>query len=190
MTPTKCCTGCKVVLPATQAHFAPAALGKYGLAAKCRECKRAQGRTHYAANLDSERARTAAARQRDPEIKNARARASKDKNRERVREVNRAWKAANRDAIRAYNATRRALLCKANGQYTAEEWQATLTAHAGCCHWCKRPITGTPHADHVIPLSKGGANTIENIVPACATCNSRKSHLMPEQFIKRYNLRL
>ena len=31
-----------------------------------------------------------------------------------------------------------------------------------------------PTRDHVIPISKGGNNTKENIVPACGSCNSKK----------------
>ena len=31
-----------------------------------------------------------------------------------------------------------------------------------------------PTKDHVIPISKGGHNTKENIVPACQSCNNKK----------------
>jgi hypothetical protein len=55
------------------------------------------------------------------------------------------------------------------------------------CHICKTPIdfnaprkVGKPgwensfHPDHLIPLSKGGENAIENVRPAHAKCNMRK----------------
>lgn len=59
--------------------------------------------------------------------------------------------------------------------FTAADWQ-TLIARSLRCHWCKRPFNGQRHAthDHVIPLAKGGENTLENSCCACAECNSRK----------------
>lgn len=31
------------------------------------------------------------------------------------------------------------------------------------------------HIDHVVPISRGGANSIGNIVAACGSCNSSKN---------------
>lgn len=40
------------------------------------------------------------------------------------------------------------------------------------CAYCG--ATGTLQWDHIIPLSMGGPDTIDNLVRACRTCNSRK----------------
>jgi len=39
--------------------------------------------------------------------------------------------------------------------------------------------------DHRIPLSRGGSNFIDNIVPACRPCNLRKHTLTEAQFRAR-----
>ena len=61
--------------------------------------------------------------------------------------------------------------------FSAAEWMALVAEHAGRCAYCG--ASGLLHADHRIPVSRGGTNTIENIVPACARCNLRK-HVMTE----------
>lgn len=40
------------------------------------------------------------------------------------------------------------------------------------CYLCREKIGDT--IDHVIPLSKGGTNDIENLRPACYDCNWQK----------------
>ncbi len=47
------------------------------------------------------------------------------------------------------------------------------------CQYCSatRDLT----IDHVIPLSKGGSHTWENVVTACQSCNQRKGDRLPEQ---------
>lgn len=35
--------------------------------------------------------------------------------------------------------------------------------------------------DHVIPISRGGRNTWENVVTACSTCNHRKGNRLPRE---------
>ena len=57
--------------------------------------------------------------------------------------------------------------------HTAEEWRARLAEYGGECVYCG----GTADTrDHVIPLSRGGTNSIDNIVPACRSCNARKGN--------------
>ncbi|HET8977832.1 MAG TPA: HNH endonuclease [Solirubrobacteraceae bacterium] len=47
------------------------------------------------------------------------------------------------------------------------------------CQYCGARSNLT--VDHVVPRSKGGASTWENIVASCAPCNRRKGNAMPRQ---------
>jgi 5-methylcytosine-specific restriction endonuclease McrA len=48
------------------------------------------------------------------------------------------------------------------------------------CQYCGRE-RGNLTVDHVIPRSKGGSSTWENIVTCCAPCNRRKGDRLPTQ---------
>ena len=51
------------------------------------------------------------------------------------------------------------------------------------CHWCDRMLTSrTMTLDHVIPISKGGANCLNNFVLACQPCNRMRSNMDYEDF--------
>jgi 5-methylcytosine-specific restriction endonuclease McrA len=41
------------------------------------------------------------------------------------------------------------------------------------CQYCGRPAE---NVDHVVPRSRGGGHTWDNVVAACRTCNSRKEN--------------
>jgi 5-methylcytosine-specific restriction endonuclease McrA len=47
------------------------------------------------------------------------------------------------------------------------------------CQYCGARSNLT--VDHVVPRSKGGASTWENIVASCAPCNRRKGNSLPRQ---------
>lgn len=50
------------------------------------------------------------------------------------------------------------------------------------CYWCKKKLdTTSATLDHMIPLSKGGTNGIDNFVLACETCNKDRKNDMPER---------
>lgn len=59
---------------------------------------------------------------------------------------------------------------------TAQEWVDILKEYKFKCAYCGKEFTLFDKAtkDHVIPISKGGNNTKENVVPACQSCNSKK----------------
>lgn len=55
-----------------------------------------------------------------------------------------------------------------------------------CCMYCGRHrsrLRGRQFLtrDHVLPLSRGGENTWENVVTSCSACNNRKGNRLPEE---------
>jgi 5-methylcytosine-specific restriction endonuclease McrA len=62
---------------------------------------------------------------------------------------------------------------------TSLELNCIFDTYEGCCWICDKVLDDTFHWDHVKPLSKGGTHTLDNLRPACATCNVRKSNTWP-----------
>jgi 5-methylcytosine-specific restriction endonuclease McrA len=63
------------------------------------------------------------------------------------------------------------------GDYTLKvsEWIEILKACEGRCHYCKKQVGYEQLImEHMTPLSWEGANSKENVVPACISCNSSK----------------
>jgi 5-methylcytosine-specific restriction endonuclease McrA len=56
-----------------------------------------------------------------------------------------------------------------------------LAKTAGLCHICGGPAGAKWHADHVLPLAKGGGNSADNYLPACGQCNRLRWHRDPEE---------
>jgi 5-methylcytosine-specific restriction endonuclease McrA len=46
------------------------------------------------------------------------------------------------------------------------------------CQYCGQPAE---NLDHVLPRSRGGSHTWENVVAACRRCNSRKENRLPHE---------
>ncbi|ALC88134.1 hypothetical protein AM499_07750 [Bacillus sp. FJAT-22090] len=70
------------------------------------------------------------------------------------------------------------------------EWTELLKKHDNICFYCGVRMTKTPGIkqrtrDHMIPISKGGSDKIENIVPACRSCNSKKGKLTFDEFLEK-----
>lgn len=142
------------------------------------------------------------ARERDPERYAAYVANWRRKNPERAREINRTswnknkdkynearrgdpvtaqqmrdWQKANPAKIREYNRRRKARSKGASGRHTEDELVALWARYGGLCAYCGEQAE---HADHVMPLSKGGSDDIENIAPACIACNLSKKDKAPD----------
>jgi 5-methylcytosine-specific restriction endonuclease McrA len=61
--------------------------------------------------------------------------------------------------------------------------RAVFVRDGHCCQYCNAPAE---NIDHVIPRSKGGPHTWENVVAACRPCNARKQ----DHFLHETNMRL
>lgn len=75
----------------------------------------------------------------------------------------------------------RAIEAGAVGDLTDEQWSAILDAFGQRCAYC-----GSDESlclEHVIPISQGGGTTLENVVPGCRDCNSRKHTRTPREWL-------
>jgi hypothetical protein len=83
------------------------------------------------------------------------------------------WRRSNPDRSLNQRTRRRALKSGAIGEhYTREQFRDLCSLAGNICLCCGRAKRLT--ADHVIPLSKGGSDSIDNIQPLCINCNSSK----------------
>lgn len=68
------------------------------------------------------------------------------------------------------------------GAFTGEDVKRQYSAQKGLCWWCGKKVGKKYHADHIIPLAKGGSNDAGNICISCPKCNQRKGAKMPWEF--------
>lgn len=66
----------------------------------------------------------------------------------------------------------------ARGYHRKHRFKVLLRDGFKCVYCGATQETTTLHIDHVIPFSKGGKNSIDNLVTACAECNISKGDLM------------
>lgn len=117
---------------------------------------------------------------RDKEAARRRAREWARRNRNKMRAREKEWARLHPDALRRRQHRRRARERGATGDWTPAEWAHLVASYGGTCAYCgrKAPLT----VDHRVPLFRGGANSIDNILPACSPCNKRKGYRDEAEF--------
>ena len=140
--------------------------------------------------MPSKEQRSAAMRRwylKNPDLIKAKTKAWRDKNKEQVKEIHRkkhirnrerilartrAWKQANKDAVCGYHSCRKAMKLGSGGGHTNEQWRQLCASVGHRCVKCGDDVKLT--RDHIIPLSIGGSNNVDNIQPLCLSCNLSK----------------
>lgn len=67
---------------------------------------------------------------------------------------------------------------KAAGILDFDAWKKKLSILGNACQHCG--TTSNITIDHIIPVSKGGTNHIDNLQPLCNSCNCSKSNKLSD----------
>lgn len=116
-----------------------------------------------------------------------------EENKEKIQNRYRTWSRSNRDSLNEYHRNwyqenieharilnrakghRRRLNCLRNGNNTLTSDQVREIIESSTqCYYCLKNCEELS-LDHVVPISRGGQNCIENIVSCCKSCNSSKN---------------
>jgi 5-methylcytosine-specific restriction endonuclease McrA len=82
--------------------------------------------------------------------------------------------------IRCIAATNRLAETISSGHFTRRSWhrirELVNRRDNGVCQCCGEHCPETGHVDHIIPLSRGGDDKLDNLVWACEKCNLSKGN--------------
>lgn len=145
---SKVCPGCGIDKPASEFHKQTAA--KDGLAYYCRACAAPRMKAAYEADKENRIRQAWLNQKKDPSA--ARIHKLVARHNQRVKEVG------------------------AEGRFDSSEWRAQLEYFDGHCAYCgaHESECGPLVMEHMLALSRGGSGWIENVVPACSSCNGSK----------------
>ena len=166
----KACTRCGEVKPLEGYHRDNRR--RDGRTSECSACRRSRDAIIYAENPDVARARAAAYRAANPAQNANRMRAYYAANLETERARGRAWHAENPHS--AWEAYYRRRAQKYGFDPVVEHFTRDdlIARYGDACAHCGGPFEQLDH--YPVPVSQGGAHTLENARPSCADCN-RKS---------------
>lgn len=165
----RCCGRCKRVLPATREYFSTHRIGKGGLQSYCKDCYAELQRKYRQESRDKVQATEKRRNKKPSRLESQRVRGRKNYYADPNRKIKK----------RVGNHKRKARVLAAEGTHTHEELLELFEIQEEHCGYCgirmfpelERDMT----VEHVIPLSRGGSNWIDNILLACMFCNFSKN---------------
>lgn len=199
---TKLCSKCNTIFPATAEYFHKHKNKKYGIVSVCKNCVAIKDkkyreenkeqisqkkREYRIANADyvkkkksdyyfSNRERILNKNKRyyikNKDVMIDRAHEYYEKNKEHVLELVKIYRKNNPHVDQIKTQKRKSLKAMLPSDFDKNQWGKCKETFDNKCAYCGKdePLA----QEHFIPLSKGGEFTINNIVPACKSCNSKK----------------
>lgn len=147
-----------------------------GFSVYCKECIKNDSHDYYKKNKEECRER----------LNNWR-----NKNREYVRERDKKYREENLDYF--YNKARERKLAQkkvSDGTVTLEYEQYLYDEQNGKCAYCGCNLNESgKHLDHIVPLSKGGLHTANNVHWTCPTCNLSKGDKLEDEWLKKERMK-
>lgn len=163
---TKICSKCKQELSIE--CFSKHKKSKDGYRSYCKECAKVYQQKWYTENRSEENERRR--KKYDPKTEHERY-LLREAN---VKTTKKEWRKANPEKVAAQSARRRAAGRATKNDLNSHQWADIKARFNYSCAYCgaKLPL----EIDHVIPVSKGGGTTVNNVVPACRSCNASKGN--------------
>lgn len=190
----KVCTKCKEEKPLEA--FSKDSQKKDGLRSSCKACKKTYDKKYVSENKESKYAKAAIYNAAHREEKAAYDKTRRDEYGDVIRskkreyyhnggkEVGDTWIKNNRERTRSYAskaaAKRRTLLVDSELSHKkVEQW---LKLQEPVCAYCKTCCKEYYEIDHILPLSRGGAHSLDNLAISCRSCNRSKKDKTLEEW--------
>lgn len=160
----------------------------------CKDCKREHDRDYRAKNKDSIRLNKIAHYNANKSKINEYRRLQHLKNKESDNARSKLYREQNKEILKLkakeyeknpirkekkikYHHNRRARYNNTPCTLTLQQWEKILESQGNKCAICGKQFCKSrqPTKDHIIPLSKGGGLTFENVQALCHSCNSSKN---------------
>lgn len=100
-----------------------------------------------------------------------------EENEEQFLATRKKWREDNKEVLRVHCINRRRKL--AGGTLPKNIAEILMEKQSGICPCCLKPLGTDYHIDHIVPVSKGGSNTEDNVQLLHSKCNMIKNDRWP-----------
>lgn len=169
----KICPMCKIKKPLNEFH--KASNTKDGAQGHCKECKKILNKK-YEKNRDAETRKKYYKNEWQKKKNNPnyikQHKEWLDKNSDHVKKKAKEYRETNKTLLLISRSNQKSKKKGYSGVLSMKEWEFILNLTKFMCIACEENKADS--IDHVLPLSNGGTNTVDNIQPMCLKCNLKK----------------